>query len=87
MKERKRILVKRGLVGSSDKVTVHAIKAVRQSNHEEFIKSELFKRCASQTGRYIPKDNEIVKVSVLGKYITMPYGIVKSAGYSNWYLV
>lgn len=84
--ERQRIKIRRGLVGSSDKATVSAIKAVRQFNHGEFIKSELYVRCKSE-GRYIPKDNELVKVRCLGKYVIMPYSVVKSAGYSNYILI
>lgn len=83
---RERIKVRRGLVGSSDRKTVSAIKAVRQASHNEFIKSELYVRCKSE-GKYIPKDDELVKVKCLGKYITMPYGVVKSAGYSNYILI
>lgn len=85
--ERQRIKVRRGLVGSSDRKTVSAIKAVRQSNHNEFIKSELYVRCNKSEGKYIPKDDELVKVRCLGRYVTMPYGVVKSAGYSNYILI
>lgn len=77
---RERIKIRRGLVGSSDKGTVSAIKAVRQFNHEEFIKSELYVRCKSE-GKYIPKDNELVKVRCFDKYVTVPYNVAKSAGY------
>lgn len=84
---RERIKIRRGLVGSSDRKTVSAIKAVRQSNHNEFIKSELYVRCNKSEGKYIPKDNELVKVRCLGRYVTMPYGVVKSAGYSNYILI
>ena len=78
---RERIKIRRGLVGSSDKGTVSAIKAVRQASHNEFIKSELYVRCNKSEGKYIPKDNELVKVKCFDKYVTVPYNVAKSAGY------
>lgn len=85
--ERQRIKVRRSLVGSSDKKVVSAIKAVRQFNHSQFVESELARRCVKSEGRYTPEDNELVKVKCLGRYVTMPYGVVKSAGYSNYILI
>lgn len=82
---RQKIKIKRGLVGSSDVSKLKARKACLELAHKEFVSSELHSAlmAVSVTPKE-PQPDELVAVKVFGKWITMPYGTVKSAQFKCW---
>ena len=86
---RKRMQVRSSsLVGSSDFTRVKSKRAILELNHKEFEKNlsmMTFKKSSEKSSKE-PAPNTIVKVLILGKYISMQYSVVKAAGYNNWML-
>ena len=85
---RKRIQVRRGIVGSSDMRRVKSNRAELSLNHKQFVGSELFNaansNAVSSSDDNEPLPTQKVQVCICDKWITMEYSTVKAAGYKNW---
>ena len=85
--KRERITIRLGLVGSSDMERVKSYKASLEQAHKVF--QELRKETAAisnmavsqQPQIIIPKDHVLVRVSIWGKLVQVPYEIAKGAEY------
>lgn len=87
MTNRKRIQVRRGIVGSSDMRRVKSNRAELSLNHKQFVGSELYNAAnsnAASSSEKEPLPSQMVEVLVRGKWIEMQYSIVKAAGFKNW---
>ena len=76
---RPRIKIKAGLQGSSDFTRVIAYKHTLEKAHQEFVGSELHTSLMAVSTPE-PAPNRLVKITVWGKEMSVPYSKAKSLG-------
>lgn len=85
---RKRIQVRRGIVGSSDMRRVKSNRAELSLNHKQFVGSELFNaansNAVSSSDEKEPSPTQMVEVLIFDKWTKMQYSVVKAAGFTHW---
>ena len=73
-------------MASSDYSRVKSHRAALELNHEQFENSHLALMAKSfPMEKREPTPETLVKVFCINRYISCPYGIVKSSGFTNWY--